>query len=93
MTAPLHSALRARYAAHWLSFKLRHLLRPFVSSAAASSTCRASFSFHRWGFTFFIPGQPLVRCARRILVSWRVFADGPCNFATYAYLTSAGDGL
>lgn len=74
-----HVALRLRYARHWLRFKVSQGLMPHTALLPASSTCRLTIRFHRYGFVAFWPGKSLS-------VSWRFWAEGPCNFATYAWL-------
>lgn len=71
--------MRFRYARHWLRFKLVQGIFPQSALLPASRTVRPKIRFHRFGFVAFIPGKSLS-------VSWRFWAEGPCNLATYRAL-------
>ena len=80
--------MRLRYAMHWLRFKAVQFFRPYRANWPSASSTRLGLEWYRWGFILWLPGQPLKQCGRRIHFLWRNWAQGPCNYATFAMLHS-----
>lgn len=73
------ATLPARYSIFWLRFKLRALLRPYVSLTPVTMNVR--WRLERTGCGFILWGG-----GWRRHYSWRPMQDGPCNYATWYWL-------
>ena len=74
--------MRLKYAYHYIRFKARGLFHPYVFvSPCGKGVHKYRLEITKYGFILWGRGK-------RRHYSWRSWAEGPCNYATYKWMRS-----